>query len=356
MSKHYSAVSIVDDDDNGGGFDPRAPLPPGGVSVTIPIHSPSNSNTATTTDSDHPSLELTNIHATLTPTDEQNSARSSITGDESTALVDPRQTTSDQTNETSSSSSSSAGTAGLVILDHDPPGPDEITVTLMKLGGNGLGNIQLNIPNVCTVAGLIRRVYSNELREGKRVRLVSMGRMLKDDEVLASVGVRSGQILHVLLTTPPPPDDGTSTLNGADSSTMPIAPPVANGMPPLMQGPAYFDDYPGNAQLYSDRQLAMMQQAQLSEEARYHQQRLGTNTDFVIGVMLGFILGFVSLICLVNVASSRKQRLGILVGVALNILLGLRQMANEAREANSQPGPTTVKAPQTTPSPVGNSR
>src|SRR4051812_40649162 len=50
------------------------------------------------------------------------------------------------------SSSSSATTtddaptvAGLIILDKEAPGPNEVTITLMRLGGTGLGNVQLNV-------------------------------------------------------------------------------------------------------------------------------------------------------------------------------------------------------------------
>jgi hypothetical protein len=87
---------------------------------------------------------------------------------------------------------------------------------------------------------------------------------------------------------------------------------------------------------------------------------LGTNADFVIGVMLGFILGVISLVCLLNSSVSRKQRLGILVGIALNMLYGLRRIAQEQEDIqNGVADPTPIPQPDPEPvivNPVGNSR
>lgn len=408
MSKHYSRVPRRADDDDEeeeevGGFNPRATTSsPSKIDPSSSSSSSSVPGGLTIVETELTTLHTSSILSSST-TSRQDSAQSSINGDETTSLVggihttsddtslnhdDPDDSNNDNTDHTSSTSTSSTtattNVGGLISLDSDPPGPGEITLTLMKLGGTGLGNIRLNVLQTSLVREVIERVYHEDLNSGKRVRLISMGRMLQDNEPLNLIGIQHDQILHVLITDAPPPpaadEDGPPPLIGADQ---PYAIPIQDGN--------FFsaDGYPGNAQFYSPEQIASMRQAQMQEMARY--QRQGTNSEFVIvrtththkhntkhttadrvheltlrrcvyadivlcfsvccalcatkGVLLGTFLGVISFIWFINPSVSRKQRLGILVGVAINFIISIRNVEREAAAEQGDSSSSTTTEP-----------
>lgn len=170
------------------------------------------------------------------------------------------------------------------------------------------------------------------------VRLIYMGRMLQEAETMRSIGVTHGQLIHALV----------KKADAAAMGNLPIAQPVGEqligGEPDFQQqqqqadGMHSLDGYPGNAELFSQDQLDQMRLAQLQHDNRFV-VREGTSTDFVVGFLIGFLLGIISLICLVNTSYSRRQRLGIIVGVALNFGFGLRSAAERAKEQTATEAP-----------------
>jgi hypothetical protein len=329
MSKQYAKVSLDESDEL-----PHAPPSavsslgaPGGLTVDGRIlDSPSSSTEMTSM----PRLNLNSLkqhdaHATASSSSlpmAPDSTHSSVAGDtESTALM----SSSDSLHRSDEQvdPAEAAATAGLVILDAQPPQPGEITVTLMRLGGSGIGNVRLNVQLDMSVGAVASRVYAFDISEGMRVRLIYMGRMLQDNETIRSIGVTHGQLIHALVKK------ADASLPG----NLPVAQPVGEQ---LIGGEAEgvmmsVDGYPGNLQHFSPAELQQMRVAQEQHDNRFV-VREGTSVDFLVGFLIGFLLGIISLICLVNSTYSRRQRLGIIVGVALNFGFGLRNASERAKD------------------------
>lgn len=223
-----------------------------------------------------------------------------------------------------------ATVAGLIVLDARAPGPGEATITLMRLGGTGLGNVQLNVPLNWRVGQLLQRVYAREINEEHaRVRVVFMGRMLANDEALGAAGVAHGCILHTHVMAGMGPPDSMQQQNQQQNQPPQLIDDQGN---PVPQGEVLIADedaaaiaaaeglYPGQ---YTPAQLALMRRAQLEHAQEQHHNsfapREGTTGDFVLGFLLGLILGAIAVIWLYSPTLTRKQRLGIMMGLLFNI-------------------------------------
>jgi len=171
------------------------------------------------------------------------------------------------------------------------------------------------------VAQLAARAYEREQREERmRARLLFMGRMLRDDETLGAAGVTSGCVLHAHLTAMAPEGgEAAAVLVGDGGSAAPADGEV------LMDGEggaSGLEGIPG----YTAAQLQQMRLVQLQYEAAMHGgggPPAGTNAEFLLSFFLGFVLGFLSIIWLYSPSLSRKQRLGILLGLLVNLLMVL---------------------------------
>jgi hypothetical protein len=275
------------------------------------------------------------------------STTSSIDGDESTELVSHEDDEEGQQQHGSSSGSTrKTGTvAGLVVLDEDPPSEGEIVVTLMRLGGSGLGNIQLNVPLDWQVKQLVARVYERELAERKRVRIFFSGRMLQNEEQLGAAGVADGCVLHSHLLPPLEGDEGAG--DGAAAGAHGDGEQEHGSGEP--RGEVLLDggggsEYHSALAGYSPAQLELMRQAQMQMDLEMQMiqaagaggAREGSNGELLLGFAIGFILGWLSILWLYSPSLSRKQRLGIMLGLTLNLVMLLLNGLDPAQQQQQQ--------------------
>jgi hypothetical protein len=90
---------------------------------------------------------------------------------------------------------------------------------------------------------------------------------------------------------------------------------------------------------YTAAQLQQMRLVQLQFEAAMHGgggPPAGTDAEFLLGFFLGFVLGFLSIIWLYSPSLSRKQRLGILLGLLVNGLLALQNWMEPQRTTQTE--------------------
>jgi len=259
------------------------------------------------------------------------STTSSIDGDESTELVshdlgdeaEGAQQRSDGTTGGSGDggSGSKPPVAGLIVLDPAPPAEGEMRVTLMRLGGSGHGNIELNVLCDARVSQLLSRVFERELAERQRVRVFFRGRVLREDEALEDAGVTDGCVLHTHFL---PPLAGDAPPGDAEAPRGEV----------LMDSSSGFSDSDGNAfpalAGYSPAQIEQLRQAQAQMDLELQMAaahggpyavREGSTGELILGFFIGFILGWLSILWLYSPSLSRKQRLGILLGLTLNLIM-----------------------------------
>mmetsp|Transcript_18386 Transcript_18386/g.34710 ORF Transcript_18386/g.34710 Transcript_18386/m.34710 type:complete len:135 (-) Transcript_18386:178-582(-) len=60
--------------------------------------------------------------------------------------------------------------------------------------------------------------------------------------------------------------------------------------------------------------------------------RQGTNGDFILGFIMGFFLGVLTLIWVWQRAVPRRQKLGIMLGFGCNLVLSFVQVANQQHD------------------------
>jgi|NOAtaT_7_FD_contig_21_9242233_length_723_multi_8_in_0_out_0_1 hypothetical protein len=127
------------------------------------------------------------------------------------------------------------------------------------------------------------RLFSEDLHAGKNIRIIFQGKMLTDDMILSDSGVKEKSFLHVSITEP--------------VSAVPSAPVSVEGQE-------------------RDLEAAELERLALAYE-NYQPPPVveGSSAEFVLGFAMGFVLGFLALLWVYQPLTSRKQKLGIILGV-----------------------------------------
>ena len=192
----------------------------------------------------------------------------------------------------------------------------------------------------------------------KLVRFIYMGKLLSNQQVtLKELGIEEeGCAIHVHVSERIEPE-------------IPVAVPVA-GVSASMAAAAAMGLTEGDASHYeawatNQRELGLQSdvpsyqqaiqeadqyriQQQSQQSATYTlQEREGTQAEFICGFTLGFVFGIFALIWLWQSNISRKQRAGIFVGIAINLMLNISRTERRANETNSNDHPDVAEIPLT---------
>lgn len=158
-----------------------------------------------------------------------------------------------------------------------------------------------------TIKELKERIFPEDVKAGKSIRLIFQGKMLCDENTLEESGVIAGSFIHCSITEPrevvDDPEDEARNSHGA---------------------------------LHRDLEDAQIPPWLLQA----HFARQGTNGDFVLGFIMGFFLGVLTLIWVWQRAVPRRQKLGIMLGFGCNLLVSFITHAEHdgiPRDANTSP-------------------
>mmetsp|Transcript_6037 Transcript_6037/g.14578 ORF Transcript_6037/g.14578 Transcript_6037/m.14578 type:complete len:212 (+) Transcript_6037:221-856(+) len=179
---------------------------------------------------------------------------------------------------------------------------DSIEVTLLQVG---LGRKSVPASPSWTVRQFKEKYFPKEVKEEKRIRIIFQGKLLQDEPTLESLGIADHAFLHVS---------------------------ICENSPGIVNNP---EDENHNANLggYGDLNDAEIPPWLLQA----HFARQGSNGDFVLGFIMGFFLGVLTLIWVWQRAVPRRQKLGIMLGFGCNLLLSFIQVANQHHPAPGHP-------------------
>mmetsp|Transcript_17126 Transcript_17126/g.28367 ORF Transcript_17126/g.28367 Transcript_17126/m.28367 type:complete len:219 (-) Transcript_17126:433-1089(-) len=187
----------------------------------------------------------------------------------------------------------------------------------LKIVQVGRGTRQIVASLSWTLANLKEAFFDAEVKQGKNIRIISQGKLLQDASTLEAVGLRDGAFLHVSICE------------------------RNNGM---VNNPA------------DERHAASQSQFTLDHEEQIPQWlvqarfvREGNNGDFILGFIMGFFLGVLTLIWVWQRAVPRRQKLGIMLGFGFNLLLGFVQVANGNHQGQGGSGGAPVTNPNDQP-------
>jgi len=133
--------------------------------------------------------------------------------------------------------------------------------------------------------------------------LVFMGQKLKDEDTLESAGIEDGMSMHCVKISKKSEKEAEPLYDDADGR-------LAAG---LLIAPQVDADGLG-----------------LSREPN-----IGTRFDFALGLVLGMLLGFISLIWVWQWRVSRRQKMGIMIGIMINVFFSF--MRNPEDETSADP-------------------
>jgi len=248
--------------------------------------------------------------------------------------------------------SSSPTLNGIRLLDCGPVPTGFISLTLARLGGNGPPTLPVQLHASLendTLGGLARRAFSEEiaqLPEPVGTRIFFLGRILNSElHIKDAPGIASGNVIHVLLTpgaqsaaTTQNGDQASASQEGDSSQDIDLIHPQHAGLTEYeleqlraLEAMDFDEDGADGGRTGSGSQRHRSHFMMSSAAAHTHPSVVGSNGELVIGFLLGFILGFISLLWLYNTHTSRKQRLGILLGLLANIGMGMIQWSEEGQ-------------------------
>lgn len=162
-----------------------------------------------------------------------------------------------------------------------------------------------NVPTPCDFrwsVGETKKQLFPDQHSTKRIRFISRGKLLDDDDATLGDFVEEAGHIHVSITDLRRPGE-------ADESGSIEAGEMNDG-----------------DQLVEDLRLARMLQFGTAEEwdgppgEEMQRAREGTTAEFLLFFVAGALLGFVMLIFLFQARLTRKKRMGILVGIACHVL------------------------------------
>jgi len=138
-----------------------------------------------------------------------------------------------------------------------------------------------------------QRVFSEQFEAGKNIRIIYSGRILNDVESLTMIGVKSNSFMHVAINDRVAPN------------------------------PASAPEAENNSERDGDEQAGVANDPELAQfqEADFVISNEGTMGDFVMGFALGAIIGMMMLLWVWQPRISRKQKVGILMGVLAHYFL-----------------------------------
>jgi len=157
---------------------------------------------------------------------------------------------------------------------------EELEPPFITLCRVGRPNTRHTIKTEWTVEQLKQELFPTEFAANQRIRFIFQGKILEDADTLAQAGIDHDAFVHCVIT-----------------------------------------------EARSEEEIAAADQ-ELAEESQFprqlvgfHQDSVGTHTEFVLGFFLGAFLGIFMLIWLWQPRMSRRHKLGILCGIFTNMFL-----------------------------------
>jgi len=181
-----------------------------------------------------------------------------------------------------------------------------------------------------------------------RIRLIYQGRILRDEQNLFGCGVQTEHTIHMVTqpeaTSRPLPQDANQapTLPNLASSALPRQHLPHDAVPvSLLSNGRYARELRASSSefthmrehlLMSQRADEIREQMLLTRGMDYSAehamvQREYGNIEVLLGMMIGFLLGILAGLCLLDSHVSRRLKLGIFIGLVSNAGLGLLRMA-----------------------------
>mmetsp|Transcript_9316 Transcript_9316/g.13980 ORF Transcript_9316/g.13980 Transcript_9316/m.13980 type:complete len:222 (-) Transcript_9316:164-829(-) len=165
-----------------------------------------------------------------------------------------------------------------------------------------------------TVSKFKEKVFPDEVKDGKNVRLIFQGKLLTDDMSLKASGLQEGSFVHCSICN----------FNNA-----------------VVNNPQDDNHNANHGALQRD-----LEEAQIPPWLLHAQfTRQGTTGDFILGFIMGFFLGVLTLIWVWQRAVPRRQKLGIMLGFGCNLLLSFIQVANQQHDGSTTTPSTTPHDP-----------
>ncbi len=179
----------------------------------------------------------------------------------------------------------------------------------VSVRGSDNSTVQLTLPQKARAADAKAAVEAAIGAAQARQKLIWAGRVLDDGESLSAAGVSDGCCMHLALRPADAPQPSAAT------------PPAAPGAP-LQDEDLLLLQAALETEL---RSLAERAQRRAASQ-RSMTMREGDAADFWLGLSIGLLLGFLSVACMAQPGMSPRMKLGICLGVMLNMAGGVRRM------------------------------
>ncbi len=181
-------------------------------------------------------------------------------------------------------------------------GPDAITFTICRVGGSGNRDVQ-GIPS-WTIEKLKNYAFPSERKANMNVRLIRAGRLLHDGQTLKECNIEEGSFVHCAIT------ENRSLVFGERN-----------------------EDAGANSGELVNSNGGEVEDVQVPQWLlQGHMQRNGSSGDFLLGFVMGFFLGILTLIWVWQPSVPRRQKVGILAGMACNLVFSILSPNNNTHK------------------------
>lgn len=195
-----------------------------------------------------------------------------------------------------------------------------MSVTVCRVGEK---NQELRVPLEISVLDFKRDFFAADFKRKANIRVIFLGKILDNSSNLLANGVTNGAHLHVMISNLHGSHDGEIEQTRGDGG------------------------YDTDDQIIHDLEVAQRLAEDDSDGEGVDVRRVnfirptrnGTRAEFTLGFALGMLLGIIMLIWVFSRSASRRFKMGILSGIAMNIITGwgLNGIFHEDAEGDEQP-------------------
>lgn len=202
-------------------------------------------------------------------------------------------------------------------------------------------DVEVEVGQDTSVAWLKGQLREREGCAPERHRLIYQGKILRDGENMESLGVCDGHTMHLVGMANQNRSSG-GRREAEDEGTSPRSTRLGWRYPRSLwqlQQRGHMEDHRQLEEIIVELERFSTEEDEEDEDGEEHVMvgtrtttREGENTDLLLGLVVGVMLGFVAGLCLVERGLSQRMKLGILLGLTLNLSFAmLRLSASKTR-------------------------
>eukprot|EP00963_Diacronema_lutheri_P006791 scaffold598_cov318-Pavlova_lutheri.AAC.29 len=190
-------------------------------------------------------------------------------------------------------------------------------------------DVEVEVGGDTSVARLKGELWEREGCAPERHRLIYQGKILRDGDTMEELRVCDGHTMHLVgMANPNRTGSGRRDTSGEETSPRGTR---QGWRHPLnlwqLQQRGGIENHRELEEIIIELERFSTEEEEEEQEEARTSVREGENTDLLLGLVVGVMLGFIAGLCLIERGLSQRMKLGILLGLTLNLSFAMLRLS-----------------------------